>query len=721
MFIKGLSAFLLFVLVFSCSAMEEEGTSRGVSSSHQPLSSGQIAPVKMVPVTFNLTNGEPKRVELSQKAVDLSTTLTHLRESVENEETEEQEVPIPIPNEYPEQTIIKFEELSNLIASGQTSSEELDKQLHQLSTDELIPFIELTDHLDISSLLNGSIEQITNQLRNSSPQINFDFLTGMKAKNNKALDIILRNTPYCSYMQKLWLAKNNIRPRKINNIFRETWFFNSVIAWSPDSKYLAAASDEDEVAIIDVLKNSVVKRLKQPKEGIIIALSWSADGDYIASAGSEGSYIWKKEQEEPIEQLNRKFLREGEAPSLVQEAAEGKQDKSIPISKEYSEQPVTVERAKLLVQEAKLLVQEMDEKVERAKCFLWVHSVAWHPQKASLLAYSCILADFESSVGKRMIHKFVSLPAESIQREGETEIIKTVLWDKDRNIKLEVIQGDKAGIRSLAWNQSGTLLACGDRNGTVDILQYTDKTENGSSDFSKLLTIDTGTQKAIQTLTWHPDNVHLAVTVKDNEGVEVWNGMIGEKIHTLGENKKISSFAWSPDGIYYVYARYGDAREVGLFIFNYRTDKIIKILGNHKYIAVAWSYSGKYIAAAKHVSIDIWPTENDEVKQACIEVGDLKDNFDPLIAMIVDYHAQSSGQKFRWNEFPQLLTGTRRLPSIIQKLLDVPSYWGTWLFRLKSWISGKKAILGTGAAVGLAGLGATYLYLRQKKKPLKNI
>lgn len=148
-------------IVFICSFLlihqvcfPMEGRSEGSSSSGQ-----------LIPVQFNLTNGRKKDIKVSPAIVNKSARLTNLRKSVlekkKNEEIDEEDIPLPILDEYPEQTVDEFEKLSNLIASGQTSSEELDKQLQQLSTDDLLAFIDLNSYLGISEIVTRSIVPIT--------------------------------------------------------------------------------------------------------------------------------------------------------------------------------------------------------------------------------------------------------------------------------------------------------------------------------------------------------------------------------------------------------------------------------------------------------------------------------------------------------------------------------------------------------------------------------
>jgi WD40 repeat protein len=79
----------------------------------------------------------------------------------------------------------------------------------------------------------------------------------------------------------------------------------TAIAWSANSKYLAAATASGEIALFDDAKagNDLAKKqttLQAPTEIAIDCLGFSADGRWIAAGGQDGKVrVWKLDGDEP--------------------------------------------------------------------------------------------------------------------------------------------------------------------------------------------------------------------------------------------------------------------------------------------------------------------------------------------------------------------------------------------------------------------------------------
>lgn len=86
------------------------------------------------------------------------------------------------------------------------------------------------------------------------------------------------------------VAKRRLLMSTFSSNYETYRFINSSAAWSPDGKYLAMAAKRgprDELLVLDVARNAIVRRIKVRLNGITTP-SWSPDGTRIVFTGYDG-------------------------------------------------------------------------------------------------------------------------------------------------------------------------------------------------------------------------------------------------------------------------------------------------------------------------------------------------------------------------------------------------------------------------------------------------
>jgi WD40 repeat protein len=65
------------------------------------------------------------------------------------------------------------------------------------------------------------------------------------------------------------------------------------VAWAPDGRHLASASDDTTIQVWDVLDEHHLHTLNE-HSGYVYAVAWSPDGEMIASASDDATlWVWQ--------------------------------------------------------------------------------------------------------------------------------------------------------------------------------------------------------------------------------------------------------------------------------------------------------------------------------------------------------------------------------------------------------------------------------------------
>lgn len=274
-------------------------------------------------------------------------------------------------------------------------------------------------------------------------------------------------------------------------------------AWSPDSHHLAGVSGEDEktVSIWDVASGKKVLSFDN-HETSVAAISWSPNGSWIASTGSDGYVsIQDSRTGTPLTRL------QGHAGHIfaVNWSPDGKRLASV--STDRSVCIWTVEDH-----------ARVDQSAFAAK---GVADLAWAPDGRNLA--------WGGESGTVYVLDTVS------------QTVPIEVFPKDASEQTNV---RKREVLSIAWSDHGNLLAVGRRDG----VNIHDLSQNRVT--ARLQ--DTSKGRGWRSVAWRPNQTQLAVARKPDLSVEIWDVRSGQITGTMelssGWLQGLTSVSWSPDG-----------------------------------------------------------------------------------------------------------------------------------------------------------------------------
>jgi WD40 repeat protein len=258
------------------------------------------------------------------------------------------------------------------------------------------------------------------------------------------------------------------------------------IAWSPDSKQLAAVG-ADGLRIWDVASGMVVRTLQGP-ENLIYSVAWSPDGKQLALGMMDGTIkIWNV------------------VTSTLVRTLQGSEN--------------------------------------------LIYSIAWSPDGAQLASASAdgtfklwdvatgtLVRIWQSSSG--LVNTLAWSPDSKQLASGSVD--RTIkLWYVATGNIVRTLKGHTNWVRSVAWSPDGKQLASASDDHTIKLWDVAK---------GNLVSTLQGIGAWVRSVAWSPDGMQLA-SASDDITVKLWDVATSTVIRTLdGHMGKINAVAWSPDG-----------------------------------------------------------------------------------------------------------------------------------------------------------------------------
>ncbi len=311
------------------------------------------------------------------------------------------------------------------------------------------------------------------------------------------------------------------------------------VAYSPDGKYLATASDDASVTVWEITPDGVREMLKLPEGShtdVVRGVTFSPDGKRLATAGQDGTAkVWDAFTGEEILVLTEQnnltvgyfagamqvdFSPDGKRLATanldgvpkVWDAFTGEELLALPGHTDLVADIEFSPDGKLLATSGLDNTAKLWDATTGEELFtlsghtFWVEKLAFSPDGAVLVT------------------------------AGNDETAK--VWDVATGQELFTLVGHEGWVDAVAFSPDGKRLATGSYDGTAKIWDATIGQE--------LLTL-TGHQSTVRGVAFSPDGRQLATGSYDGTA-KIWNTAPGQELLTLTNPDQILDVTYSPDG-----------------------------------------------------------------------------------------------------------------------------------------------------------------------------
>ncbi|KAF2468687.1 WD40 repeat-like protein [Lindgomyces ingoldianus] len=402
----------------------------------------------------------------------------------------------------------------------------------------------------------------------------------------------------------------------------------NAVAFSPDSKTLASASDDKTVKLWDVQSGAVLQTLKGHDDWVKAAV-FSPDGETLVSASHDTTVkLWDAGSGAALQTLegHKGELRAVAFSPDAKSLASASEDKTVKMWDVGSGAVLqTLEghegevRAVAFSPDGKTLASASYDKTVK----LWdagsgavvqtleghndgVNAVAFSPDGKTLASASddktVRVWDAGSGVVLQTLESHNDgVNAVAFSPDGKTLASasddKTVkLWDAGSGAVLQTLKGHEDWVNAVAFSSDGKTLASASDDKTVKVS-------------------DAGTGAAVQTLEGHEDYVNTVAfspdgktlaSASDDKTVKLWDVGSAAVLQTLeGHGDLVRAVAFSPDGMTLASA----SHDWMIKLWDTGSGAVLQTLKGHEdwVNAVAFSPDGKTLASASHdKTVKLW-------------------------------------------------------------------------------------------------------------------
>jgi WD40 repeat protein len=334
------------------------------------------------------------------------------------------------------------------------------------------------------------------------------------------------------------------------------------IAITPDSKYIAAATDGSpgsaEIVIWSIASGEIVKVLKFPKSTVNLLdrtysfrdLKFSSDGRFLAGASTDNTVkVWQWETSKDAQILaghqDWAYSLSFSADNKWLVSSGGGSDKSMKFW-EIQETGFKLRKTIEKVYEDGFYVAFNPVNGQLATVSsslgstirIWdVDQIVAHPK--SVLTNNDWSGILLANIGtSRSEHKSIAYSPDGKRIILAGADFKVTIWEPDRSLKKN-ISASEFSIQRVVYSRSGKYIATGGADKMVKIWQ---------ADGTLLHTL-AGHQDWVYGLSFSPDDQFIASASEDNT-VKIWRVVDGSLVRTLKHDQFAYDVSFSPDGHY---------------------------------------------------------------------------------------------------------------------------------------------------------------------------
>jgi WD40 repeat protein/tetratricopeptide (TPR) repeat protein len=448
-----------------------------------------------------------------------------------------------------------------------------------------------------------------------------------KLKNADWATPDIRTLTMLALQQAVYLQPQEYSFRERNRRQRHSSLVNSVV-FSPDSKTLASASDDNSIKLWDVDTGKQLKTLNG-HSSLVNSVVFSPDGKTLASASDDNSIkLWDVATDQQLKTLSGHsswvnsvvFSPDGKT------LASGGADNSIKFWDVATDQQLKTlnghsswVNSVVFSPDGKTLASASDDKTiklwdiatgQQLKTLSghssWVNSVVFSPDGKTLASGSAdnSIKLWDVAIGQQLktlnghsgpVRSVVFSPDGKTLASGSYDnSIK--LWDVAIGQQLKTLNGHSASVRSVVFSPDSKTLASGSYDNSIKLWDVAIgqqlKTLNGHS-------------ASVRSVVFSPDSKTLASGSYDNS-IKLWDVATGQQLKTLsGHSSWVNSVVFSPDGKTLA----SGGADNSIKFWDVATDQQLKTLNGHSswVNSVVFSPDGKTLASASDdKTIKLW-------------------------------------------------------------------------------------------------------------------